>query len=55
MPRLYMRSQSPIDKDPPYGNCITAAARMVKQLRDTENVDVVVCLSIRGQTKTVRM
>ncbi|MDR0692527.1 MAG: bifunctional metallophosphatase/5'-nucleotidase [Prevotellaceae bacterium] len=48
------RSQSLIDKDLPYENYITAAARMVKQLRDTEKVDVVVCLSHSGTKENVK-
>ena len=48
------RSQSLIDKDLPYENYITAAARMVKQLRDIEKVDVVVCLSHSGTKENVK-
>ncbi|MDR2448647.1 MAG: bifunctional metallophosphatase/5'-nucleotidase [Prevotellaceae bacterium] len=48
------RSQSLIDKELPYENYITAAARMVKQLRDTEKVDVVVCLSHSGTRDNVK-
>jgi 2',3'-cyclic-nucleotide 2'-phosphodiesterase (5'-nucleotidase family) len=45
------RSQSLIDKDLPYEEYITAAERMVKHLRNTEKVDVVVCLSHSGTTE----
>ncbi|MDR0582420.1 MAG: bifunctional metallophosphatase/5'-nucleotidase [Prevotellaceae bacterium] len=48
------RSQSLIDKDLPYENYITAAARMVEQLRDTEKVDVVMCLSHSGTKENVK-
>ena len=48
------RSQSLIDKDLPYENGITAAERMVKQLRDIEKVDVVVCLSHSGTNENVK-
>jgi 2',3'-cyclic-nucleotide 2'-phosphodiesterase (5'-nucleotidase family) len=48
------RSQSLIDKNLLYENYITAAARMVKQLRDTEKVDVVVCLSHSGTNEQVK-
>jgi 2',3'-cyclic-nucleotide 2'-phosphodiesterase (5'-nucleotidase family) len=48
------RSQSLIDEDLPYENSTAAATRMVKHLRDTEKVDVVVCLSHSGTSESAK-